>query len=269
MNGTQGSGRRDQRIREHEPQHCNEPQRQFQTAVRLCPEWCVAVGEIRSNADHIRLQFLQKAKVGTEMRRGLKRRTHHKAGTHLVADLFQIKKAADPVFRRHCAGMETAVVRRVCGLVAQQIAVCAGTEKRRIAGFFPLTNGKGDGAVRKAFPYLRDNLTYTLFREICVLAALQNKRPESQRIALCTAGEDILPAQPIPLYLSVAPADAAVIAVVPAAITDFNQSTDINLVSKMKETDFLRLFVDVTQQFCVTFSQQLPELFRCQCSFLS
>lgn len=35
----------------------------------------------------------------------------------------------------------------------------------------------------------------------------------------------------------------------------------------MKETDFLRLFVDVTQQFCVTFSQQLPELFRSEGSF--
>lgn len=114
---------------------------------------------------------------------------------------------------------------QVCGLVAQQIAVCAGTEKRRIAGFFPLANGKGD-ARPESVPYLRDNLTYTLFREICVLATLQNKRPESQRIALCTAGEDILPAQPIPLYLSVAPADAAVIAVVPAVVGELDQSPD-------------------------------------------
>ena len=55
----------------------------------------------------------------------------------------------------------------------------------------------------------------------------------------------------------------------PAAVTDFNQSADINLMSEVEECDLLRLFIDVTQNFCVTSGQQLPELFRCQCSFLS
>jgi hypothetical protein len=62
--------------------------------------------------------------------------------------------------------------------------------------------------------------------------------------------------------------DAAVIAVVPAAVTDFNQSADINLISEVEECDFLRLFIDVTQNFCVTSGQQLPEFFGSKSSFL-
>jgi hypothetical protein len=75
-------------------------------------------------------------------------------------------------------------------------------------------------------------------------------------------------AQPVTFDIGISFSDTTVITVVPAAIADFNQSTDINLISEVAESDFLRLFIDVTQGFCVTSGQQLPELFRAKCSFL-
>ena len=47
-----------------------------------------------------------------------------------------------------------------------------------------------------------------------------------------------------PCYVRITLPDAAVIAVVPAAITYFNQSTDINPVSEMPEADLPCLFVN-------------------------
>ena len=117
-------------------------------------------------------------------------------------------------------------------------------------------------------PYGGNDCLYAVVRQCRIFSPLQDKSPESQCVSLFAAIQNTFRTQPVTCYVRITFPDAAVIAVVPAAITYFNQSTDINLISEVAESDFLRLFIDVTQGFCVTSGQQLPELFRAKCSFL-
>ena len=52
---------RNQGIGKQQPQNADQPQCLCKTAVGLFPKGRVLMGEIRSDADHVRLQFLQKS----------------------------------------------------------------------------------------------------------------------------------------------------------------------------------------------------------------
>ena len=97
---------------------------------------------------------------------------------------------------------------------------------------------------------------------------MQDKSPESQCVSLFAAIQNTFRTQPVTCYVRITFPDAAVIAVVPAAITYFNQSTDINPVSEMPEADLPCLFVNDSQGVRVTSGQQLPEFFGSKSSFL-
>lgn len=67
--------------------------------------------------------------------------------------------------------------------------------------------------------------------KIRVLAALQDKCAEAQRITLPAAGQDAVRVKTVALTASVASAEPAVQAVVFADAADFDQTADVNFVS--------------------------------------
>ncbi len=81
------------------------------------------------------------------------------------------------------------------------------------------------------------------------------------KIRLSAALQDTLFRQPVAFHVRIPLPDAAIKAVVPAAIADFDEASDENPVAEMKLAHFTRLLVDVTQGLCVTSCQQLPEHF--------
>jgi hypothetical protein len=117
-------------------------------------------------------------------------------------------------------------------------------------------------------PYGGNDCLYAVVRQCRIFSPLQDKSPESQCVSLFAAIQNTFRTQPVTCYVRITFPDAAVIAVVPAAITYFNQSTDINPVSEMPEADLPCLFVNDSQGVRVTSGQQLPEFFGSKSSFL-
>ena len=93
-------------------------------------------------------------------------------------------------------------------------------------------------------PYGGNDCLYAVVRQCRIFSPLQDKSPESQCVSLFAAIQNTFRTQPVTCYVPITFPDAALIAVVPAAITYFNQSTDINPVSEMPEADLPCLFVN-------------------------
>ena len=84
------------------------------------------VRDKRADAAHRRAEGFDEFKVLSERFRCLERRADHKAAAGLEADVLQVAQTAHTVFERHFRRMQLFIVRPVCCLMPQQIAVCAG-----------------------------------------------------------------------------------------------------------------------------------------------
>ena len=126
---------------------------------------------------------------------------------------------------------------RIIGFVAEQIPVCAGFIEPPVAFAGSLADRKGDGTVGELIPDLRDDLTEPVICEVSVLAALQDEGAEAQSVSKIAAGEDVLFRQPVALRVGVAPADAAVVAVVFTVVCKFDQPADVDVMSVMEMAD--------------------------------
>ena len=93
--------------------------------------------------------------------------------------------------------MKPAVMLRIIGFMAEQIPVRAGFIEPKVAFAGALADRKGDGAVGKLMPDLRDDLTEPVICKISVLAALQDEGAEAQPISQVAAGQDVLFCQPV------------------------------------------------------------------------
>ena len=131
--------------------------------------------------------------------------------------------------------------------MAQQVAVCSRTEETRVRFACLFAERQSNGAVRIPLPDVGYRLFYLPVCQYRVFPALQDKCSESESVALFTAFQYVFSAQPVTFDTRIPFPDAAIITVVPAAITDFNQSADINPVSEMPEAYFPCLPVNVLQ----------------------
>ena len=171
-------------------------------------------------------------------------------------------------FAGHFCRVQLPVMLFVVGFVTEQIAVGACPEETFIHIARLFAKRQGDSAIRIILTDGGDCFFYPVVRQGRVFPALQYKSTESQVITLLTAIQDTFHGQPVTFDIRVSFSDTAIITVIPAAVADLNQATDINLVSKVEQTYFPCLPVDGSQGFCVTFSQQLPEFFLPECPFL-
>ena len=73
---------------------------------------------VRTYANHIRLQLLQKAQVADKVLRCLVGGAYHEAGTNLITDFLEVKQAALAVFQAHAVWMQLGVMLYVCSFVA-------------------------------------------------------------------------------------------------------------------------------------------------------
>ena len=115
-------------------------------------------------------------------------------------------------------------MRRRGGLVPQQIAPRTGIVIALIALARFLPDRKRDAAVRMLRSNRGDQFADFVIGVIGILAALQDKCPVAERIALFAAVENLLICQAVALCMAVARADAAVIAVVFAVVRKLDQA---------------------------------------------
>jgi hypothetical protein len=118
--------------------------------------------------------------------------------------------------------------------MAQEVAVCACFAQKPITFARTLSDGKRDGDVWMSRLYLGDESAHSLVIEICVLAALKDKRSETCRISLLQTIHDLFRGQSIPFDLLVTSTDSAVKAVVATVVCEFHESTEIDFVSELR-----------------------------------
>ena len=128
--------------------------------------------------------------------------------------------------------MKLCIVRFIRRLVAQQIPVRAGIEKRliRLARFF--ADRERDGAVGILRADAPDKSIDFFIRPPAVFAALQDERAVAEAIALFAAAQNFVLRQPVARKTSVRAADAAVVAVVFAVVRKFNDAPEEHAPSK-------------------------------------
>ncbi|EFY04579.1 hypothetical protein HMPREF9443_01451 [Phascolarctobacterium succinatutens YIT 12067] len=217
---------------------------------------------VRTYANHIRLQLLQKAQVADKVLWRLVGGAYHEAGTNLITDFLEVKQAALAVFQAHAVWMQLGVMLRIRCFVAQQITVGACIEVCLIAGTAFFANGQCNGAVGMLLADGADDGADFVIRIIRILATLQHEGAEAEPIAFGAAGQDFLLRQTVAFREAVAGADTAVVAVVFAVVGEFNQTTDIDLVAVILTAEFISFageqLVDVRfsacyqrQQLCV------------------
>ena len=85
---------------------------------------------------------------------------------------------------------------------------------------------------------------------------MQDKSAESQFISFPATGQNGFLTETVTLNVPVAATDAAIEAVVVAAIADFNQSADKDPVAEITESDLSGFFIDKGQIVCRAFAQQ-------------
>lgn len=122
-------------------------------------------------------------------------------------------------------------MRRVGGFVPQKIAVGAGFAQAFVAFPAAFSKRKRYGAVGMLALDCAQESAEAPIGKIRVLAALQDKCAEAQRITLPAAGQDAVRVKTVALTASVASAEPAVQAVVFADAADFDQTADVNFVS--------------------------------------
>ena len=117
------------------------------------------------------------------------------------------------------------------GLMPQEIAVCTRVKVCLIARARLFADGERDGAVGIALADRGDDGADLVVGIVGILAALQDKGAESERIALAAAGEDVHQLQPVAGGVPVSVPDAAVVAVVFAVVGKFDESAHIDRVA--------------------------------------
>ena len=122
-------------------------------------------------------------------------------------------------------------MRRVGGLVPQQIAVGARFEVSLItfARFF--ADRQRHGAVGITLFDRSDDITDQIIGIIRILAALQHEGAVPQRVALFTAGQDLVLAQAVTLGVGVPSAQSAVQTVIFAVRGELDQPAQIDRVA--------------------------------------
>ena len=126
--------------------------------------------------------------------------------------------------------MQPAIVRGIGRLMAQEVAIRPGLAHGAVGLGRELSQRERHGAVGVVPLDAADEAADRLERK-AALAALQNKGAEAERVPLGAAAEDLLGRQAIAGHGGVRAADAAVIAVVFAAVADLDQTADKNTVS--------------------------------------
>ena len=164
------------------------------------------------------------------MGRRLPRGAHHEPAPHLVPDLPQGVQAVHPVLPGQLLWVEGGVVGPVRRLVAEEIPVRPGVKQPPVACPAPLPQGEGHGAVGPPFLHGPDEGAENVVGIVPVLPSLEHKGPEAQGVALGAAGQDVLGGEAVAVGGPVAPADAAVIAVVFAEVADLDEAPGEDLV---------------------------------------
>lgn len=113
--------------------------------------------------------------------------------------------------------------------------------------FFPglFSQRQGNGTIGEAVSYGGYGLFYPFGRLCRIFSSLHYKGTESQLVSLRATVEDRFTAEAISLYLWISFSYSTVIAIIPAAIADFNQSTDIDIITKTCLCHFLCLSVQI------------------------
>jgi len=119
----------------------------------------------------------------------------------------------------------------VISLVTQKIAVGSCVKKCLEACFVPFSCGKGDGAVRKAAADPADKICEPVSGKGSVLTALEYEGAQAKDVPLVAAGKDLILVKTVTAGIPVAPADAAVEAVVPAVIGKLDKPPHKNILA--------------------------------------
>ena len=186
--------------------------------------------------------------------------TDHKAAPDGIADFSQVVQAPHPIFKTHFGGVQSGIMPLVGGFVAQKIAVGTRPEKREIAFIAPLAEREGNGTIGKFGLYTPDDPAEPLVGKPGVLSPLQHKGAKTEGIALTRAGKDLLACQTVALGFFVAPAQAAIKAVVFAIAADLDQSAHENLVAVSGGAYLVCLFCKQFGKFGSSTLDQFPIL---------
>ena len=118
----------------------------------------------------------------------------------------------------------------ICCLMTQKIPVCSGLSESSVTLHRAFPYGQGHSTLRIFLFYSADDPLHPFVVVIRIFPSLQYKGPESQLIAIFTAGKDFLFCQPVALRIPVAPANTAVIAVIFTVIGKLNKTSGINFI---------------------------------------
>ena len=135
----------------------------------------------------------------------------------------------------------------------EQIPVCAGVKICLITRSFFFPDRECHCTVRVCPLDRRHQTADLLIRKIGVFSALQDKGAESKFIPCRAAEEDLLLCEAVALGTCIAPADAAVIAVIFTVVGELDQPADIDLFSVYRLCRHSRLslkFLDCLCIFC-------------------
>ena len=133
--------------------------------------------------------------------------------------------------------MQHTVVGGVKGLVPEKIAVRPGVEEALEAFARQFSDRQRDCAVRPGGMDLGNDLRHPVLVKPAVLPALQDEGAESQTVSALAAGEDLLLCEAVADRVLIAPAYAAVEAVVSAVIGKFDQPAYIDIMSVVMDPD--------------------------------
>ena len=165
-------------------------------------------------------------------------------------------------FRR----MKPAVEPGIRRLMAQQIPVRPRLPESPVGFLFLLPDGEGHGAVREFFLDAGYEMTDLIIVIEGVLSALQHKGPKVQIVSHPAAGKNLLLRQPVTVAGTVASPKAAVIAVIPAVIGEFDESPEIHLISEVLLLPYSGLLCQILCQVFIPMINQAHKLLSTQSS---
>ena len=192
MNGSQGSRRRQEHLRMHEPDDRQQMQGVLKASPVMIAEGCICVRDKGTNADHMGPEGMHEIQVIKQVPDRLEGTSDHHPASHLKTDVSEVFQAPDTVFDRQFSRMEPAVMFRVDGLVTKKISLRAGCKKGFITAARLLSYGQGHRTVRMSFPDPGNKGTNPLVCIKRILSSLQDDRPEAELIPFFTAVQDFL-----------------------------------------------------------------------------
>ena len=128
-------------------------------------------------------------------------------------------------------------MRRIGGLVPEQIPVRPGVLPAAVDVIRPFPAGERDRAVRMRRLDLFHHTGDRAVAESGILAALQNDGAETEIVSVTCGRQDPVFAQTVALRFGIPGADAAVITVVAAVTGKLDQTAEIDLVPEMPGAD--------------------------------